>query len=65
MSEGERYAPAAQMLICFIFPTHVQKNADSDDRCHAGHSTAKAAGKVGDETKKASKETAEEWVPGK
>lgn len=32
MSEDEGYAPAAQMLICFIFPASVQKNADSDDR---------------------------------
>ena len=34
MSDDEGYAPAAQMLICFIFPTRVQKNTDSDDRCH-------------------------------
>jgi len=35
MSDDEGYAPAAQMLICFIFPASVQKNTDSDDRCHA------------------------------
>jgi hypothetical protein len=28
-------APAAQMLICFIFPASVQKTADSDDRRHS------------------------------
>jgi len=33
MSDDEGYAPAAQMLICFIFPASVQKNTDSDDRC--------------------------------
>jgi hypothetical protein len=32
MSEDEGCAPAAQMLICFIFPASVQKNTDSDDR---------------------------------
>jgi hypothetical protein len=32
MSDDEGYAPAAQMLICFIFPACVQKNTDSDDR---------------------------------
>ena len=39
MSDDEGYAPAAQMLICFIFPTRVQKNTDSDDRCQSllGH----------------------------
>jgi hypothetical protein len=34
MSDDEGYAPAAQMLICFIFPACVQKNTDADDRCH-------------------------------
>jgi len=34
MSDDEGYAPAAQMLICFIFSACVQKNTDSDDRCH-------------------------------
>src|SRR6516165_4444287 len=34
MSDDEGYAPAAQMLIFFIFPASVQKNTDSDDRCH-------------------------------
>src|SRR6516164_11035149 len=33
MSDDEGYAPAAQMLICFIFSACVQKNTDSDDRC--------------------------------
>jgi hypothetical protein len=33
MSDDEGYAPAAQMLICFIFPACVQKNTDADDRC--------------------------------
>ena len=33
MSDDEGYAPAAQMLICFIFPASVRKNTDSDDRC--------------------------------
>jgi hypothetical protein len=32
MSEEDGYAPAAQMLICFIFPASVQENTDSDDR---------------------------------
>ena len=32
MSDDEGYAPAAQMLICFIFPASVQENTDSDDR---------------------------------
>jgi hypothetical protein len=37
MSDDEGYAPAAQMLICFIFPAISgvrSKNTDSDDRCH-------------------------------
>ena len=34
MSDDEGYAPAAQMLICFIFPASVQENTDSDDRSH-------------------------------
>jgi hypothetical protein len=34
MSDDEGYAPAAQMLICFIFSACVQKNTDADDRCH-------------------------------
>src|SRR6516162_624036 len=33
MSDDEGYAPAAQMLICFIFSACVLKNTDSDDRC--------------------------------
>jgi hypothetical protein len=35
MSEEDEYAPAAQMLICFIFSARVQKNTDSDDRRHS------------------------------
>jgi len=38
MSDDEGYAPAAQMLICFIFSACVQKNTDSDDRCQASDS---------------------------
>jgi hypothetical protein len=35
MSDDDGYAPAAQMLICFIFPACVQKNTDADDRCQS------------------------------
>src|SRR6516165_3023296 len=34
MRDDDGYAPTAQMLICLIFPACVQKNTDSDDRCH-------------------------------
>jgi len=41
MSDDEGYAPAAQMLICLIFPACVQKNTDADDRCHKTSHTHK------------------------
>src|ERR1700730_290431 len=44
MSDDEGYAPAAQMLICFIFPASVQENTDSDDRSQIAYrATGKCA----------------------